>query len=103
MELKLNINESKNNNFDRNFEIIAVLKNNLSINDINYINNIIKDLMCKYKLKKDINGMIYKEQQEQYDDFIPCTSFYLELFEFKDYFNILEYNSYLEGVMYGSL
>ena len=87
----------------RNFEIIAILKDDLSNFDKNYIDNIIQELMNKYSLKRDKNGLIYKEQKNQYDDFVPCCSFYLELFEFKNYFNILEYNSYLEGVVHGSL
>ncbi|MGN0378359.1 MAG: hypothetical protein ACI4EU_02080 [Butyrivibrio sp.] len=104
MQLKLNINNNENcNNFKRSFEIIAVLKDNLPSHDKNFINNIIQELMNKYYLKRDNDGIIYREQQKQYDDFIPCTSFYLDLVEFKKYFDILEYNSYLEGVMHGSL
>ena len=60
-------------------------------------------LIDKYCLSRDSEGIIYKEQKDRYDDFVPCTSFYLDLFEFKNYFHVLEYNSYLEGVMYGSL
>lgn len=67
----------------RSFEIIAVLKEDLSINDRDYINSIIRTLILKYKLIIDDRGIIYKEQQVQYDDFIPCTSFSLELFEYK--------------------
>lgn len=93
----------KENNFERNFEIIAILRDDLSICEKDYINDIIQKLMNKYNLNKDTNGIIYKEQKDRYDDFIPCSSFYLDIFEFKKYFNILEYNSYLEGVMHGSL
>ena len=87
----------------RSFEIVAKIREDLSVKDKEYIDDIIQKLMRKYHLKKDSKGLIYKEQERQFDDFVPCSSFYLDLFDYEEYFDILEYNSYLEGVMHGSL
>ena len=93
----------KNPTYNRkNFEIITKLRNDLSITELNLIVEIIEKLKNKFEVVEE-DGVFFCENVFGCEDIPVCTGFYLKLNEYKEYFEQLTYNSYLEGVFNGEL
>ena len=47
--------------------------------------------------------VFYGQKNSQYDDFGPGVNFFVKLKQCDGYFEVLEYNSYLEGILHGTV
>ena len=87
---------------ERNYEVVAVVKRSISEDDRKFILEKIDALKQRLHILQE-GDTFYKKRLAQYDDFGPCVTFFLKLNTYKEYFELLEYNSYLEGVLHGTV
>lgn len=82
----------------RNYEVYAIVKPDLSEEYSAFINYIIKEnmLMCDIKRDKDT---FYHKNNRGARDLVPCVKFYCMLDRYREYFELLDYNSYFEGAI----
>lgn len=87
----------------RHYEIFATLREDLSSNEREFIIEKISELKKKYNISEE-DGTFYRANIHGCDDVAPCVAFLVNLDrKYKEYFKAITYNSYLEGIIGGSL
>lgn len=99
-----NRNYIKNNRryVHRNYEIFAELRKDLSLKEVEFITQIMNELKDKYEITEE-DGVFFRANTYGYTDIKCCIGFYSGLNKYKEYFERLTYNSYLEGIIDGEL
>lgn len=85
-----------------NFIVRLELNDNLSEEEIAFINNKISELKNIFGIEQEGN-LFFKKNKKLYDDFGPCNSFFIKINKFKRYFKIIEYDNLLQGVRHGTI
>ena len=86
----------------RNYEIYAELRKDLSSNELEFIRKILEELKDKYEIEEE-DGVFFRPNSYGYNDVPFCVAFFTMLRKYKDYFEQLTYNSYLEGIINGEM
>lgn len=87
---------------EKNYEEVAVLKSDLTVERMLFMTQKIEELKQKLDITQEGNTF-YRQRKQQYDDFGPGVMFFLRLRQYAEYFELLEYNSYLKGVLHGKV
>lgn len=87
---------------DKNYDVVAVLRSDLTAEEMSFITKKIEELKQKLEITQDGNTF-YRQRKGQYDDFGPGVKFFAKLRQYSEYFDLLEYNSYLEGILHGTV
>ena len=82
----------------RNVEVFAIVKPDLSTEELDFINKIIEENMKKYGIKRE-KDTFYGEVTTGARDLHMCMVFLVTLKRYKEYFKFLNYNSYFEGAI----
>ena len=87
---------------DRNYDVVAIIRSNLTEENRLFIIQRIEELKQKLGIIQD-GDVFYGQKNSQYDDFGPGVNFFVKLKQRDGYFEVLEYNSYLEGILHGTV
>lgn len=85
---------------ERNYDVVAIIRSDLTEENRLFITKRIEELKQRLGMIQDGNTF-YAQKYSQYDDFGPGVNFFVKLKIYDKYFELLEYNSYLEGVLHG--
>ena len=77
-------------------------KEDLSQEDKQFIVEKIEELKRKYHIQQS-GKLYYQESNRWAEDLHDCVCFFSALQEYKSYFTLMQYNSYVEGILHGGL
>ena len=83
----------------RNYEVFAKVKSNLQVEEAEFIRKIIFNAQREHNIKREIDTYFYGEGCNIGEEIKRCIKFYLSISKYMEYFEILDYNSYFEGVI----
>lgn len=86
----------------RNYEIWAELRDDLSNEEEKFILNKIGELKTRYAIIQE-DTLFYRKVERRFDDIVPCVSFFVLLNQYNTYFKVLEYSSLVEGIVHQTL